>query len=176
MAINRAVVTGGSAAAVAAMALIATPIYKLWEGEKLVPYKDIVGVWTVCSGDTRNVTPGKAETKESCAKRTQAILEDFGNGVLRVNPSLKDYPLQFAGHTIFAANIGLSAYGKSSVLRLDLQGKHREACRAMRLYDKAGGKVIKGLQNRREGTVNMVGEYELCLAEAVERDLGLKQN
>lgn len=171
---KKTMVTGGVAAAIAAMSLIATPLYKAFEGERLLPYKDIVGVWTVCSGDTRNVTPGVPETKESCEARTKKILEDYGKIVIKYNPSVAEYPLQFAAHTIFVANVGEGNYKKSSVLRLTLEGKNREGCRAMRLYDKAGGKTIRGLQNRREGTQTMIGEYELCLADAVERDLKLK--
>lgn len=164
---------GAAAAAIAAMALIATPIYQTFEGTRNTPYKDIIGKWTVCSGETR--VEMRKYTDAECAEMTRKILEDdFGPAVAKLNPTIVDYPVSFAGHTTFAANIGMAAYQKSSVLRLDLQGKHREACRAMRLYDKAGGKVVTGLTNRREGTPSMVGEYELCLADAVERDLGLK--
>lgn len=166
-------VVGGTAAAIAAMSLLATPIYEAWEGKVNKPYKDIVGVWTVCSGDTRNVTPGDVQTDAECKARTQKIMEDYGRIVLKYNPKIADYPLQFASHTIFTANVGETNYAKSSVLRLTLEGKNREGCRAMRLYDKAGGRVVTGLQNRRSGTKSMIGEYELCLAEAVERDLGL---
>lgn len=164
---------GAIGAGIAAMTIIATPIYQAWEGNRNMPYKDIVGVWTVCSGDTRNVVPGQAQTPEQCKERTRTILTEYGSYVASVNPSINDYPMQWASHTIFTANIGKAAYSKSSVLRLDLQGHHREACRAMLLYSKAGGKVVIGLQNRRAGTTDRLGEYELCLAEAVERDMGL---
>lgn len=165
-------VGGAIGAAIAAMAVLATPIYESFEGKRNTPYKDIAGVWTVCSGETR--VEMRKYTDAECKEITRKILEeDFGPGVAKLNPSIVNYPVSFVGHTTFAANIGLNAYAKSSVLKLDLQGKHREACRAMRLYDKAGGKRVQGLVNRREGTQAMIGEYELCLADAVERDLGL---
>lgn len=168
-------VKAGSAlgAALAAMALIATPIYEGWEGKRNIPYQDIVGVWTVCSGDTRNVVRGVRLTDEQCRERTEKILQEYGTAVAEANPAIVNYPLQFASHTIFAANVGVGAYKKSSVLRLSLQGKQRAGCRAMLLYDKAGGRVVVGLKNRRAGTSERLGEYELCLAEAVERDMGL---
>lgn len=160
-------------AALAAMALIATPIYQTFEGKRNNPYKDIVGVWTVCSGETR--VKMRPYTDAECAEMTRKILEDdFGPDVAALNPTIVDYPIQFAAHTIFAANVGMNAYAKSSVLRLDKAGQHRNGCRAMMLYNKAGGKVVVGLINRREGTSTMLGEYELCLAEAVERDLKLR--
>lgn len=164
---------GAIAAGIAAMALLATPIYTSFEGTRNDPYKDSVGVWTVCSGETR--VEMRHYTNAECAEMTRHIIEDdFGPKVAKLNPTIVDYPVSFVGHTTFAVNIGMANYAKSSVLRLDLQGKHREACRAMRLYDKAAGRVLVGLQNRRQGTQSMIGEYELCLADAVERDLGLK--
>lgn len=155
----------------ALMVAIATPIYIGHEGEETLPYQDIVGVWTVCSGDTRNVEPGIRLTEEECAERTQKIMEEYGTAVAKVNPSIVNYPYQWAAHTIFAANIGVGGYSRSSILRLDKAGKHRLACRALRKYKYAGGKVVIGLVNRREGTDQKVGEYELCLADAVERDI-----
>lgn len=147
----------------AAMVAIATPIYVGWEGEKTLPYRDLVGVWTVCSGDTRNVVPGIRVSEGECRFRTQRILAEFGEGVQVMSPGIEDNPKQWAAHTIFAANVGLGAYSRSSVRRLFNAGDHRGACRAIRLYDKAGGRVVRGLKNRREGTDTMIGEYELCL-------------
>jgi hypothetical protein len=34
------------------------------EGTRLTAYQDIVGVWTICQGDTKNVTSGMRETPE----------------------------------------------------------------------------------------------------------------
>lgn len=167
---NKGKIIGG---AIAAMVAVATPIYVQHEGTKTLPYKDIVGVWTVCSGDTRNVHPGVRETPESCRLRTEKILEEFGTSVAVANPTIVNYPRQWAAHTIFAANVGETAYKKSSVLRYDLQGEHRLSCRFMLRYEFAGGKRVIGLINRRGGTEDKIGEYELCLADAVERDLEL---
>ncbi len=163
-----------ASALVAAMIAVAGPIYVAHEGTKTLPYKDIVGVWTVCSGDTRNVVPGKRLSEEECNRRTENILIEFGAEVAQANPTIVDYPNQWAAHTIFAANIGVAGYRKSTVLRLDIAGKHRQACRFLRNYKMAGGKPVTGLINRREGTDDKIGEYELCLADAIERDIGSK--
>ncbi len=103
---------------------------------------------------------------------TKSIMDEFGTEVATVNPSIVNYPNQWAAHTIFAANVGKGGYKKSSVLSLDLKGQHRQACRYMLNYKYAGGKVFTGLVNRRAGTNDKIGEYELCLADAVERDIG----
>lgn len=161
------------AALLAGMLVIATPIYISHEGQVLSPYRDVVGVLTVCSGETRGVQ-NRRYTPEECAAMTKHIMEDFGTYVYEVNPTIVDYPYQWASHTMFAANIGKAGYKRSSVLRLDLAGEHRLACRYMLKYKFAKGKVFQGLVNRRAGTTEKIGEYELCLADAVERDLGDK--
>lgn len=158
-------------AALAAMLVVATPIYVQHEGTRELPYKDIVGVWTVCSGDTRNVTPGKRETPAQCDARTRAILTEFGEAVRVSTPGIEDYPYQWASHSIFAANIGIAGYKKSTVRSLTVKGENRLGCRYLRNYKYAGGKPVIGLVNRREGTQDRIGEYELCLADAVERDI-----
>lgn len=159
-------------AAAAAMAAIATPIYVSWEGEELVPYVDIVGVPTVCSGDTRNVTMGRPVTREECSRRTDAIIRDYGAQVAQLSPGIERSPYEWAAHTIFAANVGVGAYGRSSVRRLYAGGQHRAACRFLRQYDKAGGRSVPGLANRRSGTADRIGEYELCLVGAIPADTG----
>lgn len=156
----------------AGMVAVAVPVYVSHEGQKLTPYRDVVGVLTVCSGETRGVQNRKY-TPEECNKITQDIMTEFGTEVSKVNPSIVRYPSQWAAHTIFAANIGKGGYKNSTVLKLDLQGQHRLACRYILNYKYAGGKVFQGLVNRRAGTQEKIGEYELCLADAVERDIGL---
>lgn len=161
---------GVAAALLAAMIAIATPVYVGWEGTRTLPYKDIVGVWTVCSGDTRSVVPGKRLTDAECDRRTQAILSEYGSDVAALSPGIERSPYEWAGHTIFAANVGVGAYGRSSVRRLYVQGRHRQACRFIREYRNAGGKPVQGLINRRNGTDARVGEYELCLVGAIPAD------
>jgi lysozyme len=153
------------------MVAIATPIYVGWEGTRTLPYQDIVGVWTVCSGDTRNVVPGKRLTEAECNQRTEAILEEYGEGVAKLSPGIENNPYEWAAHTIFAANVGLGNYGNSTVRRLYNAGQHRLACRHIRDWRKAGGQVVPGLINRRNGTNANVGEYELCLVGAIPADL-----
>lgn len=153
------------------MAAIAGPVYVSHEGTKTLPYRDIVGVWTVCSGDTRNVVPGKRLTDSECETRTKNILSEFGTEVAKASPGIHEYPYEWAAHTIFSANIGVAGYSKSTVRKLYIEGEHRRACRFIRNYKYAGGKPVSGLVNRREGTDDKIGEYELCLADAIRRDI-----
>lgn len=163
---------GIAAALVASMVAIATPVYVTWEGEELTAYRDVVGVLTICSGDTRNVTPGMKVSEAECKRRTAAILEEYGKAAAKASPGIENSPYEWAAHTSFTANIGKAAYARSSVSRLFNQGKRVEACRFMRRYKYAGGQVFRGLVFRREGEGNRIGEYELCLAGAVPAQLG----
>lgn len=161
---------GIAAALLAAMVAIATPVYVGWEGVRTMPYRDLVNKWTVCSGDTRNVVPGKRLTEAQCDERTKAILEQYGDGVAKLSPGIESSPYEWAAHTIFAANVGLGNYSISSVRRLYRSGRHRRACRSIRDWRKAGGKIVPGLVNRRNGTDANIGEYELCLVGAIPAD------
>lgn len=158
-------------AASAAMLAIAYPFYTMWEGTKLAAYKDIVGVVTICSGDTRNVHMGMVLTEEECRERTNKILNEFGAAVAAASPGIENSPYEWAAHTSFAANIGKAGYARGSVPRLFREGKRVEACRFMRRYKFAGGREVRGLIFRREGEGNRIGEYELCIAGAVPEQL-----
>jgi lysozyme len=162
-------------AAMAVMVAIATPFYTGWEGVRTTAYRDIVGVWTICAGDTRNVSPGMRVTMEECNRRTAAIMDEFGESVRRDSPTVVNHPHIWASLTSFAANVGKAGYRNSSVRRLYDAGQYRAACRRMRAFRLAGGRVVQGLINRREGTDDRMGEYELCLADAIRLELGTFQ-
>ena len=134
------------------------------EGLKTVSYQDVVGVWTACYGETRGVRAGQKFTKPTCDAMFIKRLDEFGNAVERCAPSLADEkrtPVKrYIAHVSLAYNIGETAYCKSSIARLENAGQSRRACHAFRLYNRAGGKVWKGLDRRR------AEEEALCLQEA----------
>lgn len=57
---------------------------------------------------------------------------------------------QYGALASLAFNIGVGNFGKSSVLRLINANNFASAADAFRLWNKAGGKVLKGLVLRRE--------------------------
>lgn len=144
-----------------AAAAILTPFVAGWESggkDHLVPYRDIVGVWTQCHGETLNVTATTpAETPEGCAIKLDTRLAGFAQGVVACTPSLKGRDEQWAAATSLAYNIGIAAYCKSTVDRRFDAGDAKGACDAFLMWNKAGGKVVPGLNNRR------VAERALCL-------------
>lgn len=134
-----------------AAALLFTTIPKD-EGTEYKAYRDIVGVWTICNGDTKNVRPGMVEDKAGCEKRLEQQLIAHAAPVMACSPRLKeegrDY--QRAAAVSLAYNIGVTAYCKSTVDRMFDAGQWRAGCDAFRRWVMAGGKRVQGLANRRE--------------------------
>lgn len=151
MAINRTVVGGLGALALA----IATPFIASWEGKSNDPYRDIVGVQTVCYGET-NVTM-RRYTDAECTAMLNESVAGYRDAVIRCTPVLEGHPVQLAAATSLAYNIGPSAYCRSTVDRKFDAGDFRGACEAFKSWNRAGGRVVQGLVNRRNA------EYNLCM-------------
>lgn len=139
----------------AAIAL-ATPLIQKWEGRSLDPYRDIVNVMTVCDGETR-VEMRRYSHAECDAMTAKAIQSDFGPKVLACTPSLRDRPNQLAAAISLSYNIGIGNYCRSTVARRFNAGDLRGGCNAITMWNKAGGRFVRGLANRRED------ERRVCL-------------
>lgn len=142
--------TVGTAAAAALIALVGQ-----WEGKRNDPYQDIVGVWTVCYGETRVQMRRYSDTE--CKEMLADGLNDFAKPVLARNPELKDRPNQLVAAVSLSYNIGMRNYVRSTVAKRFAAGNYRGACDAILLWNRAGGRVVKGLQRRREH------ERQICL-------------
>jgi lysozyme len=144
----------GMAAAAPLFALVA-----LWEGNEPVPYRDIVGVWTVCYGDTANVTPGRRASDAECAERLDRQIAAHAAPVLRCTPALRDPARQnqLVAAVSLAYNVGANGYCRSSVDRHFDAGRWRQGCDALLLWNRAGGREVRGLTNRRRA------ERAICL-------------
>ena len=129
-----------------------------YEGIRLNAYPDIVGVPTICYGETKNVKLGQKATKEECDAKLAARLVEFNNGVNScVTWNLRDN--ERAAAVSLAYNIGVDAFCKSTVVRRFNAGDKAGACDAFLMWNKAGGKVVQGLVNRRQK------EREMCLKD-----------
>lgn len=145
-----------------ATAAIVAPFVSDWEtGGKpqLAAYRDIVGVWTICGGETQGVTPGMVETPAGCAARDEAALIRHAEPVLACTPALRGRPNQLSAAISLAYNIGTGAYCRSTVDHRFDAGDWRGACDAFLMWNKAGGKVVNGLDRRRRA------ERGLCLKD-----------
>jgi lysozyme len=139
----------------ACAAAIVTPLVAGWEGKRNDPYPDIVAVQTVCYGETR--VPMRRYSDAECDDMLAEALRGFVGDVLARNPELRERPHQLAAATSLAYNIGTAAYRRSSAARHFSKGRWREGCDTILLWNRAGGKVIRGLVNRRRA------ERAVCL-------------
>ena len=127
----------------AAIALVGT-----WEGVRTVAYRDIVGIPTVCFGETRGVKMGDAYTLEQCQVMLGDGLKEFSAGVdkcLKVNTP----DLTYVAIVSWAYNVGLGAACKSTLMRKANAGDLLGACNQLPRWNRAGGKVVRGLTRRR---------------------------
>ncbi|HMO74587.1 MAG TPA: lysozyme [Sphingopyxis sp.] len=139
-----------------ALALTA-PFIAQWEGKRNDPYRDIVGVWTVCYGDTRGVTPGKRVSDAECTDRLYRQIADHAAPVVACVPQLKGRDPQLAASVSLAYNVGTGAFCKSTVAKRFRSGDFRGACNGFYAWRFAGGREIRGLANRRRA------EIAICL-------------
>lgn len=139
--------------------LAATPFVIGYEDVVTAPYVDMVGVKTVCGGETqRDVVDFKTRfTRDECV----AIL---GAGLYRYAQELDTCirrPLttdQAVAVLSWAWNVGTPSACRSTLVRLINAGRPAvEWCRELLRWDRAGGKTVRGLTRRREA------EYRTCL-------------
>jgi len=138
-----------SGAIAAAVIVTATPFIAKWEGLETTAYKDIVGVPTVCYGETRGVKMGDHYTKEQCLAMLQDGVSDF---YAKLQPCMTNPNIPVgvqASMLELGYNVGVSAVCKSTMMKLANQGKYKESCDELGKWVKAGGKTVKGLENRR---------------------------
>lgn len=171
MPINKIRASGRAKVAIAgaatAVALAAGTLIQPWEGRRLVAYRDIVGVLTICDGDTNNVRPGMRETNTGCDRRLRERVErDFYHPLTRCIAGFETKPKSWQAAMIsLAYNVGTGAACRSTAARLGREGNLAASCLAATNFNKAGGEVVTGLVNRREmGDASRIGEAELCLS------------
>ncbi|USI71604.1 lysozyme [Sphingomonas morindae] len=146
----------------AATAAIVAPFVSTWESGGKPPlraYRDMVGVWTICDGDTKNVVPGMTETAAGCAVRLDQRLADHVGPVLACAPVLAGHPYQLSAAISLAYNVGTGAFCRSTIARLFKARQWRAACDGFPAWSYAGGRQVQGLLNRRRA------ERALCLKE-----------
>ena len=135
-------------AGVAAAMAVAVPLVAKWEGKRNDPYRDIIGVPTVCYGET-HATMRRYSDAECVAMLETALLERYTIPVIRCTPVLVDRPYQLAAAASLAYNIGTSAYCGSTAARRFNSGDQIGGCRAIAFWNRAGGRVVQGLVSRR---------------------------
>lgn len=134
----------------------------------LKAYLDIVGVPTACDGLTshrgRKIKPSDQFTEAQCAIMLEDALVEHAAGVMACTPGLsltlpRRDMARFAAVSL-AYNIGVGGYCRSTARARFNAGAIRQGCDAILAWNKAGGRVVPGLQRRRER------ERAKCLLDA----------
>lgn len=154
---KKSVGVGLAGGAVAAAVALATPLIMQWEGKRNDPYLDIVGVNTVCYGHTGNDIRDRRYSDAECREMLVRDIEKHAAPVYACTPSLRNRPHEAAAAISLAFNIGTGAYCRSTADRRFDAGNWRGGCQAIAMWNSAGGRVVKGLVNRR------AQEVALCL-------------
>jgi lysozyme len=106
--------------------------------------------WTIGVGTTGpDVKPGTIWTREQCLERFRADLDKFAKGVAKALDGAPTTQSQFDAMVSLAYNIGLGAFGKSTLLKRHKAGDHGGAAAQFSKWVNAGGKPMQGLRNRR---------------------------
>lgn len=141
------------------LALAATFIAP-WEGRELKPYRDIVGVWTVCYGHT-----GHVEHRRYTEAECKALLRtDAGVAYSHVRRCIKNPNVnQAAALTSATFNAGPRVVCGSTLQRLANSGQWPQACAQLDRWVYAGGRKVNGLVRRR------AAERRLCESPIAQR-------
>jgi lysozyme len=140
-------------------------LIKHYEGCKLRPYLCPANLWTIGYGallypdqvklklaDRRNYPLQAKDNRQWSQEEVDKLLKHdlvrFERGVtLYVTVPLR--PNEFSALVSFAYNLGNGVLQRSTVRSALLRGDKEQAMESLVKYCRAGGKILKGLQNRR---------------------------
>ena len=124
-----------------------------FEGLELKAYDDGVGVWTIGFGTTIYPDSIKVKRGDTCTtEQAKAYMaHDLKKFESAVNSAVT-VPInqnQFDALVSLAYNIGTGAFSKSTLLKKLNEADYKGAAAQFDVWNKAGGKVMQGLVNRR---------------------------
>jgi len=126
----------------------ALALIKASEGLRLKAYKCPADVVTIGYGSTGpHVKMGMTITEAEAEALLRKDLSRFEAAVNRAAPNATMG--QFGAMVSLAFNIGIGAFGRSSVLSRHKAGDFAGAADAFEMWNKAGGRVLPGLVTRR---------------------------
>jgi len=138
---------------------------KKWEGLRLQAYQDSAGIWTIGYGHTSAAgAPQVQKGLKITASQAEAMLaRDLGQYEKAVEESVKVglSDNQFAALVSFCYNVGVSSFKRSTLLKKLNKGNYDSVPQELMKWTRAGGKRLKGLENRRaaEAGLWVKGEF-----------------
>jgi len=153
---------------------IATYLLQPFEGREHHAYQDPVGIWTICDGTTTGVVKGDFADDLDCDQMTERDARAAAAILDRCAPGVEMPAYRRAAFIDFIYNVGpgrtgvkdgfcVLKSGKPSTMRRMLNsGNQIGACNQLPAWNKAGGKMLNGLTERR------AVERLVCLGIIVE--------
>ena len=143
---------------------ILAPMVERWEGLENYAYLDRIAslpLWTICSGHTKGVKAGDYMTDAQCRALLKDELVEYRDGLHRsftfTTKRRHLTPERDAAFVSLAYNAGIYAIGRSTAVRRLNAGNIAGACQALTWWNRAGGRRVRGLVNRRSY------EYQKCM-------------
>lgn len=124
-------------------------LIKKFEGCELKAYQCSANVWTIGYGHTRNISEGDTCTQADADEMLVDDLQEFEGYV----NELVDADLtqsQFDALVAWTYNLGPTNLKSSTLLKRLNEGDMADVPHQIRRWNKAGGKVLDGLERRRE--------------------------
>lgn len=112
-------------------------------------YLDIVRVPTACDGITTGIRMGMTFTPAQCDAMLERELIAHAAPIVQCVPGLYGRAHQIIPAVSLTYNIGTAGFCKSSIAKLWNAGQWRAGCERFALFNKAGGRVVRGLVLRR---------------------------
>jgi len=129
----------------------AIEIVKRFEGCRLTAYRCPAGILTIGWGETLGVKDGDVWTQEQADAVLRKRVGQFMLATLRRCPQLHvELQDRLAACTSLAYNIGVGAFGASSVCRKTRRREFSGAADSFLLWNKAAGRILRGLTLRRQ--------------------------
>jgi GH24 family phage-related lysozyme (muramidase) len=151
-----------------AVVLATNSLIKPWEGLVLKSHWDpYAKIWDLCFGETKGIVAGMTKTKAECeAMLARRVYTDYYTPIRSRVPNFDKFPVSVQASMISGGyNYGVGAVVSSRGSKFAQQGKYKEACEAFTAFNKAGGKIVRGLVLRREmGDAQRIGEAEICVS------------
>jgi lysozyme len=136
-----------------AVALVGLAVH---EGYRESAYLDIVGVPTIGYGTTEGVRLGDRTDPIKALERALSDMQKF-EGAIKQCVRVPLYQHEYDAFLSLSYNIGSGAFCRSTLVRKLNAREYKYACDEILRWNKAGGKVVRGLVIRREK------EHKQCL-------------
>jgi lysozyme len=126
------------------------------EGVRNKPYQCPAKLWTVgighLIGDGKSLPASwnRTFTNEEIDGILKSDLSRFELGVSKMLPNVQLKQHEFDALVSFCFNLGLGCFQRSTIRQALLRGDKEQAMESLMKYCRAGGKILRGLENRRK--------------------------